>query len=329
MGAFNAQSTAAEVLEGQDLSGKRVLITGASGGIGLEAARAVASAGASLVLANRASDKAEKALADLASSVPEADIESLDLNLGSLKSVRACADEYLEKYDALHLMINNAGVMATPLTQTEDGFESQFGTNHLGHFVLTCRLVPLLKESAPARVVNISSAAHRRGAVDIDDPNFENREYDKWESYGQSKTANALFSLELNRRLADSGVKSYSVHPGMIATDLGRHLDEDDIKMMRQRAKDNLKAAEAAGKEVLEQEQWWKTPEQGAATGVWAAVAEELEDHGGVYLEDCSVARANGGEHDPWGYAPYAKDADLAAELWTLSEKMVGETFDF
>lgn len=310
---FNAESTAAEVLEGHDLTNKRVLITGCSGGIGFETARTLVQVGANLVMANRESGKSQEAYAKITQEFPDADITQLDLDLSSLASVRAFTDKYKEKYQDLHLLINNAGVMACPQGKTHDGFETQFGVNHLGHFVLTCRLADLLIASAPARVVNVSSAAHRRGTVNIEDPNFENREYDKWESYGQSKTANVLFSLELNNRLENAGVKSYSVHPGMIFTDLSRHLSKDDVQELEDRFAANPLTP--------------KSVEAGASTSVWAATAEELEAHGGVYLEDCSVAKPNEGEHDNSGYSPHAKDEALAKQLWDLSEELVAEKF--
>lgn len=317
--SFNEQSTAEEVLKGQDLTGKRVVITGCSGGIGLETARTMAQVGANIVMANRDSEKSQTALAQLIEEFPESEIATMSLDLSSLASVRAFTDEYMKTYDDLHILINNAGIMACPQSQTQDGFETQFGTNHIGHFLLTCRLVPVLTASAPARVVNLSSGGHRRGILDVADPNYENRPYDKWESYGQSKTANILFSLELNKRLESAGIKSYSVHPGMIMTDLGRHLTKQDVD-------DFLKKTAPSEKNPGPTR---KTIPAGASTTVWAATASELESHGGTYLEDCSVARPNEGEDDPKGYAPYAKDEELAKQLWEISEKFVGESFDF
>lgn len=317
--SFNEETTATEVLEGQDLTGKRVVITGCSGGIGLETAKTLAQIGANIVMANRDSEKSDKAFEELSKEFPDADISHLSIDLSSLESVREFADKYMEKYDDLHLLINNAGIMACPQSQTQDGFETQFGVNHLGHFVLTSRLMPVILKSAPARVVNLSSGAHRTASVDIADPNFENRTYEKWVSYGQSKTANILFSLELNRRLEDTGVMSFSVHPGMILTDLSRHMTEEDMLDFAKR----IDPANNDGQALTR-----KSIPAGAATTVWAATAAELESHGGVYLEDCNVANPKSSDTDLKGYAPYAKDGELAKQLWELSEKLVGETFN-
>ena len=213
-----------------------------------------------------------------------------------------------------HLLVNNAGVMACPLERTEQGWEMQFGTNHMGHFLLTCLLVPQLRAGAPGRVVNLSSAGHRFADVDFEDPNYESRAYDKWESYGQSKTANVLFSVELNRRLSGAGIEAFAVHPGGIMTNLGRHLQKEDIEELMSRA---------PGGQGIQ----WKTVEQGAATSVWAATAPELTGHGGIYLEDCQVSKPKQSDDQDGGFAAYAVDPESAKRLWTLSEELLGEKF--
>ena len=215
---------------------------------------------------------------------------------------------YLAQHDELQLLVNNAGVMYTPFERTAEGFEMQFGTNHLGHFLLTCLLVPALLAGAPSRVVNLSSGGHFGSDIVWDDPNFEQREYDKFAAYGQSKTANILFSVELERRLGDRGVHAYAVHPGMIATELGRYMTRDDMAALQERAKRGPSGGMPPRKSL----------EQGAATTVWAATADGLDEQGGTYLADCQVTD----QHAPW-----ARDRESAARLWTLSEKLVGQEF--
>jgi NAD(P)-dependent dehydrogenase (short-subunit alcohol dehydrogenase family) len=303
-------TTTDEVLEGVDLHGKVAIVTGASTGLGLETARALASVGAEVVLAGRDSSRVDAAAATILERVPDAHLEQGALDLTSLDSVRAFAEWFANEHDRLHLLINNAGVMYTPFDHTAEGFEMQFGTNHVGHFLLTCLLVPLLLADPPSRVVNLSSGGHMGSDIVWDDVNFERREYDKFASYGQSKTANILFSVELDRRLADRGVHAYAVHPGMIATELGRYMTKDDFQSLMDRAKNSPSGGMPA----------YKTVEQGAATSVWAATAPELDDHGGTYLADAQVTN----QHAPW-----ARDPQSARRLWTLSEEMVGQTFPF
>ena len=221
------------------------------------------------------------------------------LDLTSLASVRAFASWLLERHPRIDLLVNNAGVMVTPFERTADGFEMQFGTNHLGHFLLTGLLLP----AAPGRVVNLSSGGHRASDIHWEDPNYETRPYDKFEAYGQSKTANILFSVELDRR----GVPSYSVHPGMIATELGRHMTKEDMQSLRDRASQSPTGGLPG----------YKSIEEGAATSVWAATAAELAGQGGAYLEDCRVSEA----------MAYARDPEAAARLWALSEELVGDRF--
>lgn len=323
MATSGATTTTEEALAGIDLTGKRALVTGASGGLGLETARALAAHGAEVILAARDTAKTEAALRTIREQVPGAKVGGTALDLASLASVRACAARLLEQIDRLDLLINNAGVMACPLARTADGFELQLGTNHLGHFLLTGLLVPLLVAGAPSRIVNLSSDGHMISDVHWDDPNFERHDYEKWASYGQSKTANVLFSVELERRLGGRGVHAWAVHPGMIMTDLGRHLTKDDIAMLQSMAKPRAdkgekKDAPASGGEGRGAMPGFKTIPQGAATSVWAATAPQLEGRGGGYLADVSEAT----KPRPWAIDPVA-----AQRLWAMSEEMVGETF--
>jgi NAD(P)-dependent dehydrogenase (short-subunit alcohol dehydrogenase family) len=210
--------------------------------------------------------------------------------------------------------------MACPFDRTEDGFEKQFGTNHLGHFLFTNRLVPLLEKGARPRIVNLSSRGHHIDEVQFDDPNYENRDYEKWQAYGQSKTANVLFAVGLEQRLSDKGIHAYALHPGGIQTNLGRHLSEQDVANLMERIRKN---AEASGEEP----QGFKTIPQGAATTCWVATTDELEGEGGLYCEDCNVADQDD-ESASGGVRSYAIDPDKADRLWTMSEDMVGERFD-
>jgi NAD(P)-dependent dehydrogenase (short-subunit alcohol dehydrogenase family) len=317
--SFNARSTADEVLADIDLSGKTVLVTGASGGIGLEAARAMGARGATVVLAARDQAKLDTALAGIAEQQPDARVEGLILDLASLASVRGAAAEFMAKHDTLDILINNAGVMCTPLGRTADGFETQFGTNHLGHFLFTNLVLPAVLASGDARIVNLSSSGHSMGTIDFDDPNFERRPYDGWASYGQSKTANILFSVALDERLAARGVRSFAVHPGGIRTDLGRYMSREDRAQLGQRIADATSSGSATTFE-------WKTIPQGAATSVWAATSPDLRDIGGRYCEDCQLAPLASAPTGP-GYQPYAVDPDTARRLWVLSERLVGQDF--
>lgn len=309
--------TTDQVLERVDLGGRHVLVTGASSGLGAETARALAAKGAAVTLAARDVAKLEAVVTRIAEQTGNRDLRVSALDLTDLGSVRACAKSWLASGDPLDLLINNAGVMACPLTRTSRGWEMQLATNHIGHFLLTCLLVPALRAAAPSRVVNLSSAGHRLAGFDFDDPHFEHRPYDKWSAYGQSKTANVLFGVALDGRLARHGVRAFAVHPGMIMTELGRHLDQDDIKELMSRTP-------AGGSKLA-----WKTVEQGAATSVWAATSGELDGRGGLYCADCGVASADADSEDLTGVAPHAVDPAMAERLWTLSEQWVGEKFGF
>ena len=305
---YGFETTTDDVIDGVDLNGTIAVVTGASAGIGVETARALAAAGARVVLAARNAERTEAAAESIRERVPGATVEVGSLDLTSLDSVRAFAEWYLAQHDELQLLVNNAGVMYTPFEHTAEGFEMQFGTNHLGHFLLTCQLVPALLAGAPSRVINLSSGGHFGSDIVWDDPNFEQREYDKFAAYGQSKTANILFSVELEHRLGDRGVHAYAVHPGMISTELGRYMTRDDMAALQERAKRGPSGGMPPRKSL----------EQGAATSVWAATAAGLDEQGGTYLADCQVTD----QHAPW-----ARDRESAARLWTLSESLIGEQF--
>ncbi|RGP41396.1 Protochlorophyllide reductase [Altererythrobacter insulae] len=312
--AFGAQSTADEVLEGHDLSGKTVFVTGGNSGLGQETARAMAAKGAHVIISGRDQGKLDTAKAAIEGEVPGAKVETIVGDLGSLDSVRACGAEANERFDKIDILINNAGVMACPKAETSDGFEMQFGTNHLGHFALTKHLMPLVQNGQDKRIVNLSSRGHHMAPVNLEDPNFDNREYDKWASYGQAKTANILFSVGLEQRFADKGVHAYAVHPGGIQTNLGRHLSDEESAALMERITAN------------DPDFAWKNIPQGAATSAWAATASELEGHGGLYCEDCHVAELDDESADG-GVRSYALDPQAADQLWSISEKMTGEAF--
>jgi NAD(P)-dependent dehydrogenase (short-subunit alcohol dehydrogenase family) len=312
MTAFGAKSTTDEVLAGVDLTGKRVLVTGVSAGLGVESARALSAHGAEVVGTARDLAKAERALSE-AGAGP---IELVECDLADLKSVRSAADKLNGDGRQFDLIIANAGVMATPFEKTVDGFERQFGTNHLGHFVLVNRIAPLIRDGG--RLVNLASSGHRFSDVDLDDPNFDRTAYDAYVAYGRSKTANVLFAVEFDRRHKPRGIRATAVHPGGIMTELGRYQSEADIQ----------KLLEASGLDLSTFE--WKTIPQGAATSVWAGVVADADAVGGRYCENCHVTtNVTEGQISAVaeGVRPYALDAERAKALWAKSEEMVGERF--
>lgn len=315
MAQFNAESTTDEVIEGVSLAGKVAVVTGASAGLGIETCRALACAGASVLMVARDVQKLDQAAKGLREVVPAAHFDTAIVDLADLDSVRAAVPKILEKYPAISLLINNAGVMACPLMRTAQGHEMQFGTNHLGHFLFTGLLAPALLSGAPGRVVNLSSGGHKFANVNFDDPDYKTRDYDKWQAYGESKTANALFTVALDERLSGKGVRAFAVHPGVIMTELSRHMEQADFELL---------SASAPEGQTLS----FKTVEQGAATSVWAATASDLSELGGIYLENCQIARpaVQGGDA---GVESYAVDKVAAERLWTLSENMVGQPVVF
>lgn len=316
---FGATSTTDEILEGVDLSGKRILVTGVSAGLGVETARVLAAHGAQVVGAARDLDKARTATQVVRDQAANGGgLELVQLDLASLASVRAAAAALVADGRQFDLVIANAGVMATPFGKTADGFETQFGTNHLGHFVFVNRIASLMKPGS--RLVNLASAGHRFSDVNLDDPNFETTEYTPFGAYGRSKTANVLFAVEFDRRHKDRGVRAAAVHPGGIQTELGRHMTAEDMAGL---VKDITAANEKAGVAAFE----WKTIPQGAATSVWAGVVASADAVGGLYCEDCHVAEVVDGEGIRGGVRPYALDAANARALWAKSEELVRETF--
>jgi NAD(P)-dependent dehydrogenase (short-subunit alcohol dehydrogenase family) len=284
--------TTTSVLDGIDLTGRTVVITGASTGLGLQAARAMQAAGAEIVAAVRDVDKTRAAI----------DCETVQLELGDLRSARAAAEAIAGRHDRVDVLINNAGVMAPPLSRTAQGYEMQLGTNHLGHFVLTTGLADRFADGT--RIVNLSSRGHQLSGIRWEDPNYDDESaYDKWQAYGQSKTANVLFTVEAERRWGPRGVHSFAVHPGVVYTELARHMTRDDFSAGGTLA--NLEVTDV---------------EHGAATTVWAATSPELDGLGGRYLEDCRIADpfVDGAEG---GYAAWAVDPEQGARLWEWSQR--------
>lgn len=321
---FGATSTTDDVLAGVDLHGKRILVTGVSAGLGVETARALAARGANVVGAARDLDKATRAIAearrDAASGGGSIDLISLDL--ANLTSVRACADKLQDKGQPFDVIIANAGVMATPFGKTADGFETQFGTNHIGHFVFVNRLASLLRDGG--RLVALASSGHRFSNVDLDDPNFERTPYDPFVAYGRSKTANILFAVAFDQRHRARGVRAAAVHPGGIHTELARHMDEGQMAGLLDSINSQL-ASE--GKPPFQ----FKTIPQGAATSVWTAVVASAEEVGGRYCENCHVSKVVADDvvitPISEGVRQYALDTANADALWRKTEEMVGETF--
>src|ERR1700739_4645667 len=278
--SFGATSTTDDVLSGVNLKGKRILVTGVSAGLGVETARSLAAHGAQVVGAARDLKKAEAATAQMRKDAAAngGSLKLVEVDLANLKSVRACADRLLAKGEAFDVVIGNAGVMATPFGHTADGFETQFGTNHLGHFVLVSRIAPLIRDGG--RLINLSSAGHRYSNVDLVDPNFERTPYDPMVAYGRSKTANILFAVAFDKRHRDRGVRATAVHPGGIQTELGRYQDPGRIEKMIEQI-NQQRAGQGKGPFT------WKTIPQGAATSVWAAVVAPADEIGAQYCEDC------------------------------------------
>ncbi len=305
---FGFSSTALDVVAGQDLSGRRAIVTGASAGLGVETARALVAAGAEVILPVRSPDKARANTGDFADKVRFA-----DLDLGNFDSVRHFAQTIIDDGRPVDMLINNAGIMATPLRRTPQGYEGQFATNHLGHFLLSTLLLPAMRKAPAARLVSLSSVGHRISPVVFEDVHFQTRDYDKWQAYGQSKTANALFAVEFDRRESANGIRAFSVHPGGIMTDLQRDLANEEMQAM------------GWINESGEVRNGFKTPPQGAATAIWCATSPLLADKGGVYCEDCNIAAlTTPDERGFTGVRPHAVDADAAARLWTVSLEMLG-----
>jgi NAD(P)-dependent dehydrogenase (short-subunit alcohol dehydrogenase family) len=316
---FGATSTTDEVLRGINLSGRRVLVTGVSAGLGVETARALAAHGAEVIGAARDLSKAQAVTEQVrAQAARGGSLHLVQLDLASLDSVRRCADGLTAAGKPFDVIIANAGVMACPKGTTADGFETQFGTNHLGHFVLVHLIASLLRPGS--RLVNLSSAGHRYADVDLEDPNFEHTPYAEFTAYGRSKTANVLFAVEFDRRHKGSGVRATAVHPGGIRTELSRHLTPEVLEKLIA----EINASQPKGAAPFS----YKSIPQGAATSVWAACVADAEAIGGRYCEDCHVAEVASAAGLRMGVQPYALDAQRARALWQKSEELVGERFD-
>jgi NAD(P)-dependent dehydrogenase (short-subunit alcohol dehydrogenase family) len=321
---FNATSTTEEVLSGINLQGKRILVTGVSAGIGLETARSLAAHSAQVVGAVRDVAKAETATVQVRKDAAAngGGFTLVRLDLGNLKSVWACADELLAKGEPFDVVIANAGVMATPFGHTVDGFEMQFGTNHLGHFVLVNRIITLIRTGG--RLINLSSSGHRFSNVDLDDPNFERTPYEPFLAYGRSKTANILFAVGFDERHRKNGIRAAAVHPGAIRTELARYMDPSRLQAL---IDDINKQLATEGKPPFE----FKTIPQGAATSIWAGVVAPADEIGGRYCENCHVGNVVPDDVPitavSEGVRGYALDPNNAAALWKKSEELVGESF--
>jgi NAD(P)-dependent dehydrogenase (short-subunit alcohol dehydrogenase family) len=308
---FGAKSSSEEIMRGVDLSGKNAIVTGGYSGIGLETTKALKAAGANVIVPVRNKTKADENFNALGLTV-----ETRAMDLADLASVQAFAADVMGRWDRVDLLINNAGIMACPETRVGPGWEAQFAVNHIGHFVLTRELAPCLKEAQGARVVSLSSLAHKRSPIRFEDIHFTTSDYQKWDAYAQSKTANALFALELNRQMESDGVKAFSVHPGGIMTPLQRHLDIEEMVA--------LGWVDETGEIAQEAKAMFKTPEQGCTTTLWCATSAQLNDRGGEYCEDCDIAQLMDDSSPRYLHvAPWAADEEAAARLWVETEKML------
>ena len=314
---YDFTTTAKEVIANIDLHGKTAIVIGGYSGIGLETAKALAKAGAAVIVPARNIEKAKKAVAGIQN------IELKALDLMDPISIDNFSQSFLASNRPLHILVNSAGIMAPPLMRDARGYEAQFATNHLGHFQLTARLWPALKKAGSSRVVAVSSRAHRLGGINFEDPNFIKTEYDRWKAYAQSKSANILFALELDRLGKEYGVRAFAVHPGLIpSTDLGRFSED---------GKTAIKSINNEDKKTLAKEQAdeFKNIEQGAATSVWCATSPALNGMGGVYCEDCDISEAVPADSLKGnGVRPWAIDDELAKKLWQLSEHLTGVKFN-
>ena len=307
---YGMRTDARDAIGGRDLTGKVAIVTGGYSGLGLETTKALAAAGAIVIVPARTPEKAQAALVNIAN------VEQAALDLADPASIDAFAGGFLSRTKKLDILINNAAIMASPLMRDARGYEAQFATNHLGHFQLTARLWPALKAADGARVVALSSIGHRISPPDLEDPNFERTEYNKWISYGRAKSANALFAIGLDARAKAHNVRAFAVHPGGIMTDLQRYMPEEEKRAMGWIDENGV---------INER---FKTPSQGAATSVWCATNAQLDGKGGVYCEDCDIAVAVPADDKGFsGVRPWAIDPALADQLWTLSERMTGTRF--
>lgn len=312
---FEAKTDGADIIKDIDLAGKTAIVTGGYSGIGLETVRALVGAGVNVVVPARNREKADTNLAEI-----DGEVRVGDMDLGDIGSVRRFADEMTGSLDSLDILINNAGIMACPEARVGPGWESQFGTNHMGHFALTQGLMPLLDKTPGARVVALASTAHKVSDIRWNDIQFENEDYEKWQAYGQAKTANALFANALNRRMRDKDGLAFGVHPGGIFTPLQRHLPVEEQIAMGWLDEDGEPSALA--------KMGFKTPAQGCSTSLWAATSPKLEGKPGVYCEDCDIAKPSEPDNPMaryMGVEAWACDDESAEKLWTISEKLLAE----
>lgn len=312
---FHRKSTGQEVLADIDLNGKVAIVTGGYSGIGLETTRALANKGVKVIVPARSMEKAAKNLAEI-----EGDVQTAFMDLSDLKSVQDFARKMVDELDQLDMLINNAGIMANPETRVGSGWESQFGVNHMGHFALTHALIPLIKNTPGIRVVSLSSTAHKLSGIQWDDIQYNSAAYNKWQAYGQSKTANALFANALSRRLKATGGHAFAVHPGGIFTPLQRHLPKEEMVALGW-IDENGEPTELA-------KEGFKTPEQGCSTTLWAATSPLLEGKPGVYCEDCNIAAPtdlDGQMARYFGVDPHACDDEAAEKLWSISVQLLKE----
>jgi NAD(P)-dependent dehydrogenase (short-subunit alcohol dehydrogenase family) len=307
---FNSKTTAAELAAGHDLTGKTAIVTGGNSGIGYETVKTLAGTGAHVVVGARDADKAKSRLAGLKN------VSFIPLDLADPASVDAFAARFLSLHGDLHLLINNAGLFRLPQMQKDRrGYEMQLGVNHLGHFQLNGRLWPALKNAGAARVVTLSSVGHRHMGLQLDDPNFERHPFDTNKAYGQSKTANSLFAVGLDRKGRQYGVRAFAVHPGAILTDIFRYMKEEELRSWVQRVKSQSASPEDS----------FKTPQQGAATSIWCALSGQLNQMGGVYCEDCDIADLVPDDSPAVrGVRRHAIDPENALALWKFSEAATG-----
>tara|TARA_Y100000748_G_scaffold45505_1_gene33999 strand:- start:310 stop:1290 length:981 start_codon:yes stop_codon:yes gene_type:complete len=322
MTTYGPETTTDEVLLGHDLAGRHYMVTGASSGLGEESSRALAQAGATVTMLARNQSKLDKAIERIKSTNPTARLNAGIIDLSDQQSIRDYAREFLATGATIDVLINNAGVMVCPFGKTVNGIEMQFGTNHIGHFLLTNLLMPAILAGTNPRIVNLSSAGHTHSDVNLVDPNFEKSEYNAWESYGRSKSANIHFTQEIVRRYGDR-IQSFAVHPGVIMTELGRHLTPELMNEMTERVKSrSTSSSEAKETGALP----FKSVEAGAATQVWASVTEDLSENNGAYLGDCQLG-VEGGNPSESGYLPYIFNRETAEALWSLSEELVKQEF--
>jgi NAD(P)-dependent dehydrogenase (short-subunit alcohol dehydrogenase family) len=315
---FGEKSTAIDVLGGRDLSGKVVIVTGGYAGLGLETTRVLAGAGATVIVPARSHDKARRNLAGMAN------VELAELDLLDPASIDAFAEGFLASGRPLHILVSNAGIMAPPLMRDSRGYEAQFAGNHLGHFQLTARLWPALKKANGARVVSVSSRGYQFSEINVDDPNFDHRAYDKWLAYGQACTAKILFAVALNRRGKAYDIQAFSVHPGMIPTELSKYLSDEELAGfgIQRRPEGGFLVGEDFGTRPGA-----KTIPQGAATTVWCATHPDLDDEGGQYCEDCDIAAISTEGLFLPGIRPWAIDDAIVERLWAMSERLCGLAF--